>query len=53
MPPEKKYSIEPYKGFYTIMREVAGKKELVVVTVYKKGRRGDENAGGGARTRQV
>jgi len=53
MPPGQKYSIEPYKGFYTIMKEVAGKKALVVVAVYKKGRRGDEKAGGGARTRQV
>jgi hypothetical protein len=31
----KKYSIEPYKGFYAVMREVAGKKALVVVAVYE------------------
>jgi hypothetical protein len=37
MPAAKKYSIEPYKGFYAVMKEVAGRKELVVVAVYKKG----------------
>jgi hypothetical protein len=36
-PPVKKYSVEPYKGFYAVMREVAGKKALVVVAVYKNG----------------
>jgi hypothetical protein len=36
-PPVKKYSIELYKSFYVVMREVAGKKVLVVVAVYKKG----------------
>ena len=36
--PEPRYSVEPYKGFYAVMKEVAGhKKELVVVAVYKKG----------------
>ena len=37
MPAAKKYSIEPYKGFYVVMKEMAGRKELVVVAVYKKG----------------
>jgi hypothetical protein len=27
-PPVRKYSIEPYKGFYAVMKEVAGKKSL-------------------------
>jgi hypothetical protein len=29
----KKYSVELYKGCYAIMKEVAGKKALVVVAV--------------------
>jgi hypothetical protein len=38
--PARKYSVESWKdtGFFAVMKEVAGeKKELVVVTAYKKG----------------
>ena len=37
MPAAKKSSIEPYKGCYVVMKEMACRKELIVVAVYKKG----------------